>query len=154
MKSVKTKENIRFWCISAVILICYIAVLFMDWIAFDNRDMYSYILTISSVMGGFMFAGLGILVSAIATDTIRRYWNAHYLDNLYRTSAFGLACDVLAMILAFVVLYVNPAHANLVICQSCVGLAILGLVYFVWSTIVLLRVFKRLKNTQFKHDGK
>ena len=62
MKSVKTKGNIRFWCISVIVLLCCVGISFTSWITFDNRDMYDYILIISSVMGGFMFAGSGILI--------------------------------------------------------------------------------------------
>lgn len=150
MKAMKTKEKRFFVIFSAVIIICCILLLSTQLIAVDNEDIYSYILTISSVMGGFMFAGLGILVSAITSETIKRFWDGHYLDNLYRASIWGLVYDVIAMILSFLILYANiTANTKVGIGYICIGCAILGLVYFVWSCFVLLKVFKELKKDQY-----
>ena len=150
MKSVKTKGNIRFWCISVIALLCCVGITFTNWITFDNRDMYDYILIISSVMGGFMFAGSGILILAIEANTIWRYWKAHYLDNLYRVSVLGAICNILAAILSIAILCISSVYVSLIVCQFCVGFAILGLVYFVWSAVVLLRVFKILQSAKNK----
>lgn len=168
MSTKKTKEKRFFLIFSAVIITCCILLLSTQLIAVEKADIYNYILTISSVMGGFMFAGLGIMVSAITSDTIKRFWDGHYLDNLYRASIGGLVCDVIAMVLSFLILYVNDESAiniltkwminnpagiviniKIVIGYICIGCTILGLVYFVWSCFVLLRVFKRLKKDQY-----
>lgn len=162
------KELWRFIAITLMIIIITIFALSLNLVSLGNKEIYSYILTVSSVMGGFMFAGLGILVSTITTTAIKRFWDGHYLDNLYRASVWGLICDVLSMLIATTILYTNKTTmmnilSNLKIVNPeiiltttkvilewmDIILSCLGLTYFIWSFIVLLKVFRRLKKSRF-----
>lgn len=47
-----------------------------------------------------MFAGLGILISVIEIDRIKRLWDNHYLDNLYRSAVIGMTANLITVVAA------------------------------------------------------
>lgn len=168
LNKTKRKQAVKFYILTVLAIIFIFLALIFHIIPTENEDIYDYIITISSVMGGFMFAGLGILVSAISVPNIKRFWDGHYLDNLYRASILGLMCDILAMLLSFVVLYVNKAtliqiaskikfinpelvlnKAKILIEYTDIVCASMGLIYFIWSILVLIKIFNVLKKDRF-----
>ena len=58
-------------------------------------------ISMSSVIGGFLFTGIGILISVIDKDRIKRLWDNNYLDNLYRSAFAGMISNVITIILSF-----------------------------------------------------
>ena len=47
----------------------------------NDNDFYYNCITLSSIIGGFLFTGISILISALDKDRINRLWENNYLDN-------------------------------------------------------------------------
>ena len=49
-------------------------------------DFHYNAISLSAIIGGFLFTGISILISVIDKDRIKRLWDCNYLDNLYRSA--------------------------------------------------------------------
>ena len=116
-----------------------------DIMALGN-DFQFNLLNFSSVIAGFLFTGIGILISAIDKERIARLWNHHYLDNLYYCAVFGIIANILDIVLVFVVVCFRLSkEANRYIICAQTLFATLGLVYFVWCTLKLMKLISRMR---------
>lgn len=132
--------------IVGMVLLIRFKIVDIDKIILTGNDYQYNIISLSSVIGGFLFTGIGILISAIDKDRIKRLWEYNYLDNLYRSSFCGIVCNVITIVLAFA--YLSFSTSDIVM-RFLVGfqtvLVMLGLVYFVWCVGRLMFILKRLK---------
>lgn len=55
-----------------------------------GSDFQYNAISTSAIIGGFLFTGISILISAIDKDRIKRLWENNYLDNLYRAAFVGM----------------------------------------------------------------
>ena len=67
-----------------------------------NDDFHYNLITFNSVISGFLFSGISILVSLISNPSIKRLWDNGYLDGLYRSGEIGIIMSVISIIMAFV----------------------------------------------------
>ena len=66
----------------------------------NDNDFYYNCITLSSIIGGFLFTGISILISALDKDRINRLWENNYLDNLYRSAFVGIILNVISIFVA------------------------------------------------------
>ena len=69
-----------------------------------GEDFQYNAISTSSIIGGFLFTGIGILISTIDKERIRRLWEHNYLDNLYRAAFVGMGSNLVTIICAFALL--------------------------------------------------
>lgn len=67
-----------------------------------NNDFHYNLITFNSVIAGFLFSGISILVSLISNPSIKRLWDNGYLDGLYRSGGIGIFMSVASIIMAFI----------------------------------------------------
>ena len=67
-----------------------------------NNDFHYNLITFNSVIAGFLFSGISILVSLISNPSIKRLWDNGYLDGLYRSGGIGMFMSVISIIMAFI----------------------------------------------------
>ena len=111
-----------------------------------GNELQYNIISFSSIIGGFLFTGLSILISVIDKERIKRLWDHHYLDNLYNSALIGIIADVVSIVFAL----------TLILCKTCdtvlqwviwgeVFTIITSLVEFSWCVKQLFYVIKLLK---------
>ena len=113
----------------------------------EKADDFQYnAISSSAIIGGFLFTGISVLISAIDKERIKRLWNNNYLDNLYRSSFLGIISNVVTIISAVVLLCFSIGEKLewFLICAEIVSL-ILGIVLFVWCVKQLIFILKRMK---------
>lgn len=119
----------------------------------DNNDYLYNTISLAAVIGGFLFTGIGILISAIDKDVIKLFWINNYLDNLYRASFLGLICNVITIIIALIILMSSMGDEIVRIMMNVQTIVIaLGLVYFVWCIKELLFIVTKLKQDMKKDN--
>ena len=67
-----------------------------------NNEFHYNLITFNSVIAGFLFSSISILLSLISNSSIKRLWDNGYLDGLYRSGTIGIVMSVLSIIMAFV----------------------------------------------------
>lgn len=113
----------------------------------SGNDFQYNLMSMSAVIGGFLFTGISILISAVDKERIHRLWKNNYLDNLYRAAFCGMFSNVLTIIIAFILIckdFQNKTTTILVYLE--IILVILGLAFFVWCMKFLISIISKLKD--------
>lgn len=104
------------------------------------------LISMSSIIGGFLFTGISILISTIDKSRIKRLWDNHYLDNLYRSAFVGMISNVLTIFVSFLYLVCDlSAEIKLMIIRIEIVLVFVGLVFFVWCIKFLVSIISKLR---------
>ena len=111
-----------------------------------GNDFHYNIISTSSIIGGFLFTGISILISAIDKDRIKRLWENNYLDNLYRAAFVGMFANVFSIIASSVYLIckLSAFISEAIIYIEVSGLFI-GIIFFLWCVKKLISIISKLK---------
>ena len=110
-------------------------------------DFHYNAISLSAIIGGFLFTGISILISVIDKDRIKRLWDCNYLDNLYRSAFVGMIANVATIIVAFLLVFLNICpKANDLLVKVEITTLIVGIVFFAWCIKHLIFVISKLKD--------
>ena len=110
-------------------------------------DFHYNAISLSAIIGGFLFTGISILISVIDKDRIKRLWDCNYLDNLYRSAFVGMIANVATIIVAFLLVFLNICpKANDLLVNIEITTLIVGIVFFAWCIKHLIFVISKLKD--------
>lgn len=127
------------------ILIFWKGIIDVEKIALLGEDFQYNIITMSATIGGFLFTGVGILISAIDKPHIKRLWDNYYLDNLYRAAFLGITSNIVTIISAFMFICEIMTKYQYLIYVEITSL-IIGIIFFCWCIKKLLSIMKKMKN--------
>lgn len=132
--------------IGAPLFLIHHALINIDGIVKMGTDFHFNMISMSAIIGGFLFTGISILISAISNDRIQRLWDNNYLDNLYRAAFVGMIGNVMTIISAIVYLCVLlPKETGLILIKIEIITIFVGLVFFIWSIKYLIFIVTRMK---------
>lgn len=119
----------------------------IDDILLGGDDFHYNIITMSATIAGFLFTGIGILISTISNERIKRLWENDYLDKLYYAGFIGIVSNIISIILAFIIVIcrINSNVTSILIYVEILTI-ICGITYFLWCVKTLIFVISRLKN--------
>lgn len=111
-----------------------------------GKEFQYNLLSFSGVLAGFLFTGIGILVSAIDKERIKRLWYNRYLDNLYYCAGLGVLCSILVALTVFGKLFCTFSDAiQEKILEAQILFIMLSMVYFVWCTYMLIGLISKMR---------
>lgn len=111
-----------------------------------GADFHYNMISMSAIIGGFLFTGISILISAIDKERIQRLWQNNYLDNLYRAAFVGMIANVLTIIAAVLFLCaVHTEKTGIILIKAEFITLFAGLVFFIWSIKHLLFIITRMR---------
>ena len=99
----------------------------------------------SAIIGGFLFTGISVMISAIENKRIKRLWENNYIDNLYHSAFIGIIGDVLTIVAALISLcIVHTKEVGRLLIKVEIGTLITSLVFFVWCVkyLVFIKSYK------------
>ena len=142
------------WRIFIIILLLSIVVPFLlfqyslidiEGIVALGADFHYNMISMSAIIGGFLFTGISILISAIDKERIQRLWQNNYLDNLYRAAFVGMIANVLTIIAAVLFLCaIHTEKTGIILIKAEFVTLFVGLVFFIWSIKHLLFIITRM----------
>ncbi len=148
----KIKNWLKLISVVIIVLISVILLIKYDIIdlskVIQKGDDFQYnAISSSAIIGGFLFTGISVLISAIDKERIKRLWNNHYLDNLYRASFLGITSNVVTIITAIILLCFSISKSKEWIFVSVeIASLILGITLFIWCVKQLIFILKRMKD--------
>lgn len=91
------------------IIIGFIIFKFLDFqkIRDMTNDFHVNMITASSIIGGFLFTGLGILLGAVSNNRVHRVFSHNYVDVFYITAVMGILSDVASILTALAFICTN-----------------------------------------------
>lgn len=111
----------------------------------NDNDFYYNCITLSSIIGGFLFTGISILISALDKDRIKRLWENNYLDNLYRSAFVGIILNVISIFVAVFLLCTSITNIKEIFLKAELVVLFVGIIFFIWCIRQLIFVLTRLK---------
>lgn len=109
-------------------------------------DFHYNAISMSAIIGGFLFTGISILISVIDKERIERLWNNNYLDNLYRSAFVGMIANVITIIVAFSLAFLDVFQKTEdIFIQIEITTLIIGIVFFAWCIKHLIFIISKLK---------
>ena len=112
----------------------------------NGSDFQYNIISTASIIAGFLFTGISILISALGAERIKRLWEHNYLDNLYRAAFIGMLSDVITIVVALILLCINLLpKQELLLYKVELSSLIVSIIFFAWSFYYLINVVIRLK---------
>lgn len=128
---------------------------------YNNDDFQYNLMSFNAVIAGFLFSGIGILLSLISHSSIKRLWDNGYLDNFYYSGEIGIIFNIISLAMAFVTtlkienIFDNNKYNitiktyNIFICiWTIIEIisAISGLIFFVYCVKELMYCIKLIRN--------
>ncbi len=112
-----------------------------------GNDLQYNLIATSATIGGFLFTGISILISAIPNKRIERLWENHYLDNIYRSAFVGILANLLNILLALTLLFLTLDNKAIALCIRTEIIAVLcSLIFFGWCVFDLIFILTRMKS--------
>lgn len=113
-----------------------------------GNDLQYNLIATSATIGGFLFTGISILISAISNKRIERLWDNKYLDNVYRAAFVGILANILTILSAVAMVFLalgNKVKTAVIrvelVCVLC------SLVFFAWCVLDLVFILTRMKSS-------
>jgi hypothetical protein len=115
--------------ISVPIVLIWRGVIDIEKVKELGNDFQYNLISLSSVICGFLFTGLSILTSVVDKERIKRLWDHNYLDNLHRAAVIGMIVMVITIVLPciFLLCSINDCTQEMIVRIEIVALFI-GLV--------------------------
>lgn len=140
-----------------LIIVCASSLLAAFFLAFSSlldlnhikelgNDLQYNLISISATIGGFLFTGVSILISALDNERIERLWNHAYLDNVYRAAFIGIGSNILTIIASLaMLLFVFGEKVKELIIKLEIMTVFIGLVFFTWCVLDLIFIVSTMK---------
>lgn len=89
--------------ILVVVLLCSIHKYDIFWTKiYNDNDFHYNLITFNSVIAGFLFSGISILISLISNNSVKRLWDCGYLDCLYKSGEISIFMSIGSIIMSFI----------------------------------------------------
>ena len=114
--------------------------------AFTNSEHFS-IISVSSLFGGFLFTGLGIIISGLGTERIRRLDRFGYMNKFYTTIYLAITFNIVTIISAVFLISLKMSDVivdALVIIEQI--FLYLSIIFFVKCMLDLKKIVKMIRD--------
>lgn len=130
-----------------------------------GASSYLDLITISSIIGGFMFTSLSILVSVSASSVIQRLERSKHMDSIFANIIVGLVLSIVVIVLSLLFIFIElpekaqlnsviitfRAFLNKVLIMG-VGCSILSFTLSVFDLKFLIKAVRKNKRTDMSED--
>lgn len=113
-----------------------------------GNDLQYNLIATSATIGGFLFTGISILISAISNKRIERLWDNKYLDNVYRAAFVGILANILTILSAVAMVFLSLGDkVTTVVIRVELVCVLCSLVFFAWCVLDLVFILTRMKSS-------
>lgn len=136
--------------IITTIILCIILILgyrceFITIVYTFNSGDHFNILTINSILAGFVFTELGIISSAIDRPRIDRLNNGGYLDDYFNGMYICIISHIISMVSStFIIIHILEKFKFQLLFLEELGLLV-GIAFFIKSVFRLFKIIKKIR---------
>lgn len=113
----------------------------------DDKSIHLSLLTVNSIIGGFMFSGLSLIVGASGSKVVEDMERAKYMDEVYNSIFVGLTSNILSILLSLmIVLSAYPKYTFHLVAFE-VSFLICSICCFIISSIKLWMIISRIRKS-------
>lgn len=111
---------------------------------FDRGDHFN-IITINSVLAGFLFTGLGIIIGGLGKEKIDRLQKGGYLDKYYFAIYTAIFFNIISIIAGIIIIFGMYPYDILIYFEQ-VSL-IISVLFFIKSMNNLRQIINKIRNS-------
>ncbi len=137
----KNRLNIILLFISIIIFICIKKDIN---VSSDNR---MDIITVNSMIVGFLFTGMSILISSIDKPRIKNLEENGYLDNYFNTMYISILCSIISIV-GSIFLVFNIYFKMNSIFYILEKLFLISIVFFIKGMIGVIKLMQKIRKTR------
>lgn len=115
----------------------------IDFSTLSSSEHFN-ILSIASLFGGFVFTGIGIMLSGLAFSRIERLNDNGYMDKYYHTAYFALICNIGTILSAVIIISSKTTLPVMATIEQ--GLLYLSIVFFIKCMLDLRKIILKIRN--------
>lgn len=150
-KIVKSCSSIIILLLSIFLVFCSQSMINYEHLLNDVSDFCFNMISCNSIIAGFIFTGLSILISIIDKERIKRLFDNDYLDNFYKNAIFGILFNIISIFLSFTFLLFLLEEEIALITVNLILASFLGSLFcFIFTIIKLYLLIKKLKSNSIK----
>lgn len=112
-----------------------------------DRSIHLSLLTVNSIIGGFMFSGLSLIIGASSTKVVKDMERARYMDEVYNSILIGLTSNVISIILSLLMVLKAWPKFTFHFVAFEIAFLVCSIGCFIVSTIKLFMIIKRLRRS-------
>lgn len=139
------RNKVLTMCVLLALIICSLGIwkkyidisLFLD----EDKSVHFDLLTVNSIIAGFMFSGLSLILGMSNSKTVEELERAKHMDKIYTNIIVGITFNVISIIISLLVLLqilpkivvflVSAEITFLIIGIICFGLSVLDLRFLI-----------------------
>ncbi|EPY6430583.1 hypothetical protein ACWO41_001331 [Clostridium sporogenes] len=144
-KLINNKGNIILLIISFIIVVVF---KYYNFINFDNnfnRGDHFNIITINSVLAGFLFTSLGIIVGGLGKEKIDRLERGGYLDKYYGAIYIAILFNIVSIISGILIIFGSKSNNWLIYFEQ-ISL-IMSVIFFIKSMNNLRKIINNIRES-------
>ena len=151
-----TKLKNWIWLVAVILLSIFVSWCLFKSSIFDIKkiealspDFHYNAISMSAIIGGFLFTGISILISVIDKERVKRLWDNNYLDNLYRSAFVGMIANVATIVVAFLLVFLDISKNVIeILIRVEITTLIIGITFFAWCIKHLFFLISKVKDDQ------
>lgn len=141
--------------------ICLVTIIFIIALNFNfintlekNESTQFNIITINSIIAGFLFTSLSILLSVSDKLIIKRLYNINLVDDIILNLCFGIVSSLISIVLAICIIFINLYDFQKYFCYIEINMILISVLFFILSVFDILFILKAIKKQIKKEDEK
>lgn len=112
----------------------------------DISGLQFNIITVNSIIAGFLFTSLGIIISSSEKKIIKDLYNISILDNIMYNLTIGIGSSLLSIVMAILVLFVKFLEdIEHIIYLVQINLVVISIVFFCLAFLDTIFILKAIK---------
>lgn len=113
--------------------------------SFEKSDHFN-IITINSILAGFLFTGLGIFISSLNKTRIQRLENGGYLDKYYTTIYIAISLNIASIVAAVIIIFVDKKYSYQLLLIEQMSLMV-SIIFFVKCMVGLRKIISMIRKS-------
>ncbi|WBW95266.1 hypothetical protein [Oceanirhabdus sp. W0125-5] len=111
-----------------------------------TSDHFNF-LTINSILAGFLFTGLGIMISGLSKEKVLRLESAGYLDKYYFAIYTAIFLNILSIVAAIMIIYNEKYNTiDFILYMEQISL-LLSIIFFIKSMNNLRKIINKIRKS-------
>jgi Fe2+ transport system protein B len=81
----------------------------------DSSGVHFNLITVNSVLAGFMFTALSLIIGLSNTETVMRLEKAHFMHAIYNNIVLGIIFSIVSIIISLIMIFIMPSIISFIL---------------------------------------
>jgi hypothetical protein len=151
-----SKNKILIMCVLLTLIMCSFGIwkkiIDMSLFLGEDKSVHFDLLTVNSIIAGFMFSGLSLIIGMSNSKTVQELERAKHMDRIYTNIITGIVFNVFSIIISLVVLLRILTNVEIYLVSLEIMFLVVGIVCFGLSVIDLRFLIHSIRGEVKKID--